>query len=55
RNGVREQAAVEAGKERARQQRKYHSKRNGQRIGRAKGSKAKQDTRVRVDQSGMWD
>ncbi|KAJ3767003.1 RIO1 family-domain-containing protein [Lentinula raphanica] len=40
-------------KSRARQHRKYHSKRNTRRAGRPQGSKAKQDTRVKLD-SG-WD
>ncbi|KAI0313739.1 hypothetical protein OF83DRAFT_1043231, partial [Amylostereum chailletii] len=52
---LREKAAMEASKTRSRQQRKYHSKRSAQRVGRAKGSKAKQDTRVKVDASGIWD
>ncbi|KAI0067723.1 RIO1-domain-containing protein [Artomyces pyxidatus] len=52
---IRERAAGEVAKEHARQQRKYHSKRGAQRVGRAKGSKAKQDTRVKLDKGGMWD
>ncbi|KAJ4489323.1 atypical/RIO/RIO2 protein kinase [Lentinula edodes] len=40
-------------KSRARQQRKYHSKRSTRRAGRAQGSKAKQDTRVKLDST--WD
>jgi RIO kinase 2 len=42
-------------KERARQRQKYHSKRGAHRIGRPKGSKAKQDSRVKVDKSGFWE
>ncbi|KAI0274644.1 RIO1 family-domain-containing protein [Gloeopeniophorella convolvens] len=51
---IKDKAAIEAYKERARQKQKYHSKRGAQRIGRAKGSKAKQDTRVKPDKSGLW-
>jgi RIO kinase 2 len=40
---------------RSRQQRKYHTKRGAQRAGRPQGSKAKQDTRVKVDKSGIWE
>ncbi|KAF9069106.1 RIO1 family-domain-containing protein [Rhodocollybia butyracea] len=40
-------------KTRARQQRKYHSKRSTRRAGRPQGSKAKQDTRVQLDSA--WD
>ena len=42
-------------KERARQQRKYHSKRGVRHAGRPHGSKAKLDTRVKLDRGGMWD
>ena len=42
-------------KQRARQREKYHSKRGAHRIGRPKGSKAKQDNRVKVDKSGVWE
>ena len=53
---VRERAATEAAKLRAKQHRKYHSKRGAQRIGgRQKGSKAKMDTRVKPDKGGFWD
>jgi RIO kinase 2 len=45
--------ATEIGKTRAHQQRKYHSKKSTGRAGRAKGSKAKQDTRVKLN-SGEW-
>jgi RIO kinase 2 len=40
-------------KTRARQQRKYHSKKSVNRAGRAKGSKAKQDDRFKID-GGGW-
>jgi len=36
------------------QQRKYHSKRSTRQVGRPQGSKAKQDTKVRLDRSGIW-
>jgi len=52
---IRGKAAVDAYKERAREKRKYHSRRGAERIGRAKGSKAKQDNRVKLDKSGLWD
>ncbi|GJE87578.1 RIO-like serine/threonine protein kinase [Phanerochaete sordida] len=53
---LRERAAAEASRVRARQQRKYHSKRGAQKVGgRHKGSKAKQDTRVKPDRGGFWD
>ncbi|KAF7799042.1 hypothetical protein EIP86_010272 [Pleurotus ostreatoroseus] len=53
---VRDRVADEVSKQRARQQKKYHSKRGGQRMGgRQKGSKAKQDTRIKPDRSGVWD
>ncbi|RDX52080.1 RIO1-domain-containing protein [Lentinus brumalis] len=51
-----EKVQTEVAKERARQQRKYHSKKSAQRTGgRQKGSKRKQDTRVKLDSGGMWD
>lgn len=53
---IKERAAAEASKQRAQQQRKYHSKRGAQKVGgRHKGSKAKQDTRVKPDRGGFWD
>lgn len=53
---MHERVAGEVAKQRARQQKKYHSKRASQRAGgRQKGSKAKQDTRVTVDRSGIWE
>ena len=42
-------------KKRAQQQRKYHSKRSTRHAGRAQGSKAKQDKRVKLaDHAGVW-
>jgi len=52
---IKNKAAIDAMKGRAREKRKYHSRRGAERIGRAKGSKAKQDNRVKVDRSGLWD
>ncbi|OJT03045.1 Serine/threonine-protein kinase rio2 [Trametes pubescens] len=43
----------EVSKQRARQQRKYHSKKSAG--GRPIGSKRKQDTRVQVDSGGFWE
>lgn len=51
---VKDRVASDLTKQRARQAR-YHSKRGTRKIGRPKGSKAKQDTRVKVDNSGFWD
>ncbi|TFK41090.1 atypical/RIO/RIO2 protein kinase [Crucibulum laeve] len=42
-------------KSRAQQQRKYHSKRAVRNAGRPQGSKAKQDKRVKLDRSGVWE
>jgi RIO kinase 2 len=52
---IRKKAAVDAFKGRAREKQKYHSRRGAERTGRPKGSKAKQDNRVKVDRSGLWD
>ena len=53
---IKERVASEVSKQRAQQQRKYHSKRGAQKVGgRQKGSKAKMDTRVKPDRSGFWD
>lgn len=51
---VRERVATDLAK-RQRQQKKYHTKRGAQRVGRPQGSKAKQDQRVKVDRGGIWD
>jgi len=53
--GVREVVSSQINKKHARQQKKFHSKKGVQRAGRPKGSKAKQDTRVKVDISSGWD
>jgi RIO kinase 2 len=53
--GIKDIVSSDLTKQRARQQQKYHSKRGAQRIGRPKGSKAKQDDRVKVDKSGFWE
>ena len=42
-------------KQRARQERKHHSKRGIRWGGRPHGSKAKQDVRCKPDKSGVWD
>ena len=52
---IRDKAANEAYKRRAREKQKYHSRRGAERIGRAKGSKGKQDNRVKLDKGGLWD
>ncbi|KAJ7038125.1 RIO1 family-domain-containing protein [Mycena alexandri] len=52
---IKEIVSADLTKSRSQQQRKYHSKRNTRRAGRSQGSKAKQDTRVKLDTSGVWD
>lgn len=52
---IRERVAADIGRHQARQTSKYHSKRGVKKIGRPKGSKAKQDMRVKVDRHGEWD
>ncbi|KAK0208310.1 RIO1 family-domain-containing protein [Desarmillaria ectypa] len=54
-NSVRNIVSSNLSKSRAQQQRKYHSKRAARKAGRPQGSKAKQDTRVKMDRSGVWD
>ena len=54
-NDVKDIVTSDLTKERARQQRKYHSKRGTRHAGRPQGSKAKQDTRVKLDRGGIWD
>jgi RIO kinase 2 len=51
---MRERVASDLSR-RSRQQKKYHTKRGAQRAGRPQGSKAKQDTRVKLDKSGIWE
>lgn len=53
---MKEKVASEVSKRSAKQHMKYHSKRGAQKVGgRQKGSKAKQDTRVKLDRGGVWD
>ncbi|KAJ7786394.1 RIO1 family-domain-containing protein [Mycena metata] len=52
---IKDIVSADLTKSRSQQQRKYHSKRNTRRAGRSQGSKAKQDTRVKLDTSGVWD
>ncbi|KAG6914584.1 hypothetical protein DXG01_016440 [Tephrocybe rancida] len=54
-NGIKSIITADLTKSRAAQQRKYHSKRGARRAGWPQGSKAKQDTRVKLDRGGMWD
>lgn len=54
-DGIKGIVSSDLTKARARQQRKYHSKRGARSAGRPQGSKAKQDTRVKITQSGVWD
>ncbi|KAF8640834.1 hypothetical protein AX17_000483 [Amanita inopinata Kibby_2008] len=53
-NDIKNKVASDLSKTRARQQRKYHSKRAVRKAGRPQGSKAKQDTRIKPDHSGIW-
>ena len=52
---IRQVVAAQVSKSRARDQTKYHSRKNAARAGRAKGSKAKQDVRHKIDAGGIWD
>ena len=54
-SGIKDIVSSDLTKQRARQRQKYHSKRGAHRIGRPQGSKAKQDNRVKVDKSGIWE
>ncbi|KAL0951098.1 hypothetical protein HGRIS_007835 [Hohenbuehelia grisea] len=55
-NSIKDTVASDLTKTRARQQRRFHSKRGARRAGRPEGSKAKQDTRVKLDKGGGgWD
>ena len=54
-SSIKDRVATEVVRQRARQAGKYHAKRGARKAGRPKGSKAKQDTRVRVDRSGVWE
>ncbi|CDO76638.1 hypothetical protein BN946_scf184868.g52 [Trametes cinnabarina] len=53
---ISEKVQSEVSKQRARQQRKYHSKKGAQRTGgRQRGNKWKQDPKVKVDSGGFWE
>ncbi|KAI0660435.1 RIO1 family-domain-containing protein [Cubamyces menziesii] len=53
---ISEKVQSEVSKQRARQQRKYHSKKGAQRTGgRPRGNKWKQATKVKVDSGGFWE
>jgi RIO kinase 2 len=54
RRGIKEVVSSDISRQRARQQRKYHSKRGSARQGRPRGSKAKQDPRVHIDKGDLW-
>lgn len=55
-NNVKDIVSSDLTKTRARQKRKYHSKKSTRRTGRAQGSKAKQDSRIAVNgRGGFWD
>lgn len=52
---IRNKIVTDLSRQRARQQSKYNSKNSTQRAGRPKGSKAKQDSRVKLDKGGLWE
>jgi RIO kinase 2 len=52
---IRDVISSDLRKQRARQERKHHSKRGARSGGRPHGSKAKQDVRCKLDKSGVWD
>ncbi|KAM5533108.1 hypothetical protein V8D89_013251 [Ganoderma adspersum] len=53
---ISDKVQIEVAKRHARQQRKYHSKKGAQsKGGRPRGSKRKQDTRIKVDGGSFWD
>ncbi|KAF8314981.1 RIO1-domain-containing protein [Clavulina sp. PMI_390] len=54
-NRMRDIVASQVSKSRAREKSKYHSRKNPGQAGRAKGSKAKQDIRHRMDTGGFWE
>lgn len=51
---IKERVASDISRQQARSN-KYHSKRSTRKIGRPRGSKAKQDSRVKMDRSGVWE
>jgi RIO kinase 2 len=55
RSGIKSIVSSDLKKQRARQDKKHHSKRGARRAGRPQGSKAKQDTRLKLDKSGVWE
>ncbi|KAF9453749.1 hypothetical protein P691DRAFT_657551 [Macrolepiota fuliginosa MF-IS2] len=54
-SNIRGKVISDLSKTRSHQQRKYHSKRSTRQVGRPQGSKAKQDKKVKLDRSGIWD
>ncbi|KAL5495171.1 RIO2 [Sanghuangporus weigelae] len=53
-NSIKERVASDIVRHHARQG-KYHSKRNSRKIGRPRGSKAKQDTRIKLGRNADWE
>lgn len=51
---LKERVSADVARHKA-QQNKFHSKRSARKIGRPKGSKAKQDTRIKVEKGGVWE
>ncbi|KAJ7597107.1 RIO1 family-domain-containing protein [Mycena floridula] len=54
-DAVKDLVSVDLARQRVQQQRKYHSKKSSRRTGRPQGSKAKQNTQVKLDAGGFWD
>ncbi|KAG5648047.1 hypothetical protein DXG03_007082 [Asterophora parasitica] len=54
-NGIKGIVSADLTKARASEKRKHHSKSGVRRAGRPQGSKAKQDTRVKLDRGGIWE
>ena len=52
-HSIKDKVTSELAKNRSQQQRKYHSRKSAKRAGRPKGSKAKQDTRIKLEPG--WD
>ncbi|PFH54538.1 hypothetical protein AMATHDRAFT_37877 [Amanita thiersii Skay4041] len=53
-NDIKTKVVSDLSKMRIKEQRKYHTKRGVRKAGRPQGSKAKQDTRIKLDRHGVW-
>ncbi|KAI5124599.1 hypothetical protein M0805_004210 [Coniferiporia weirii] len=54
-HSIKERVVSDINRQHAKQMSKHHSKRGARMVGRPKGSKAKQDWRVKVDQGDGWE